>query len=310
MSDAHLFNDLAQGPDGGLAYWIRAKDGVRLRAALWPKGAKGCVVLLPGRTEYIEKYGMAATEFGARGYGVAVLDWRGQGLSDRIAPNPMLGHVGAFADYQLDLAALLAKLQDLGQPGPFHMVSHSMGGAIGLRALMGAHGFKSAAFSAPMWGLQFAPGMGPAARTLAQTAFTIGQGQRFAPGTGPQTYVLTADFAENALTRDPDAFARMKAQASEKPNLTLGGPSLQWLHLALRECRDLAARPSPDIAAFCALGTAEKIVDPAPVHTRMARWPKGRLDLIAQAEHEIMMEIPATRTRFYDAATALFAANS
>lgn len=310
MHDAPLFNDIALGPEGGRAYWLTACDGARLRMALWPNGSKGTVVLLPGRTEYIEKYGQAAVEFGARGYATAVIDWRGQGLSDRPSPNRMLGDVTDFRLYQHDLDAYLAKLAALGQDGPFHMVSHSMGGCIGLRALMRPHPFRSASFSAPMWGIHFPTGIGTAARSLVQIATALGKGAHFAPGLGAKTYVERATFQGNLLTRNPEIFALMQAQAKAQPSLPLGGPSLRWMHLALNECAALAALPSPDIPAYCALGGAERIVDPAPVHARMANWPHSSFDLIPNAEHEVMMEIPPSRSRFFNAATALFAATA
>ena len=56
---APFFADLADGPPGGRAVWLRTEDGVRIRVGLWRGGEKGTVVLLPGRTEYIEKYGRA-----------------------------------------------------------------------------------------------------------------------------------------------------------------------------------------------------------------------------------------------------------
>jgi lysophospholipase len=314
MADAPVFNDLALGPPGGRAHWLTASDGVRLRMAHWPaaaeRPARATVVLLPGRTEYIEKYGQVAAAFCASGHPTAVIDWRGQGLSDRSKPDRMLGDVCNFRLYQKDLQAFLQKLDELGQGPRYHMVSHSMGGCIGLRALMRPHPFRSASFSAPMWGIQFKQGIAPAARTLALIATTLGKGRRYAPGSGAQTYVATTGFSDNILTRDPDTFSLMQAQARAQPALPLGGPSLQWLHHALTECNALAALPSPDIPAYCALGTAEKIVAPGPIHSRMRRWPKGRLDLIPDAEHEVMMEIPPIRARFFDAATALFAATA
>jgi lysophospholipase len=54
------------------------------------------------------------------------------------------------------------------------------------------------------------------------------------------------------------------------------------------------------------LGTQEKIVDVGPIHARMARWPDGRLDLYPAAEHEVIMERPATRARFFNSAAELF----
>jgi lysophospholipase len=35
----------------------------------------------------------------------------------------------------------------------------------------------------------------------------------------------------------------------------------------------------------------------------------GQLDVIANAEHEVMMEVPATRKHVFDRATALFDAH-
>ena len=49
-----------------------------------------------------------------------------------------------------------------------------------------------------------------------------------------------------------------------------------------------------------------RVVDVPPVHLRMAGWAAGRLDLYPGAEHEVMMEQPAHRNRFFDAADALF----
>ena len=71
----------------------------------------------------------------------------------------------------------------------------------------------------------------------------------------------------------------------------------------------LAAMPAPALPAICALGTAEKVVDLAPIHLRMAGWGNGQLDLYPGAEHEVMMEGPAVRSRFIDRAVTLFDAH-
>lgn len=307
MTNAPLYNDLAQGPDAGRAYWVTTRDGARLRMGLWPHGEKGTVLLFPGRTEYIEKYGRAAAEFGARGYACVAIDWRGQGLSDRPAPDPMVGHIDNFSQYQNDLAAVLEKLNTLGQRGPFFLVAHSMGGCIGLRALLNGLDVRAAVFSAPMWGIRMAPGLAPVARVLSRTARAFGQGQRYAPGTNGDSYVKTFPYIGNVLTSDADTYAWMKGQVVQKPELALGGPGLHWLDEAMRECGELAAQPAPDVACLCFLGAEEKVVDTAPIHARMANWPNGTLELVPHAEHEIMMEVPATQQRFYDMATALFA---
>lgn len=305
---APLFAETADGPPNGRALWLRTADGVQIRAAIWGTGEKGTVLLFPGRTEYIEKYGRAAADLQARGYTTLVVDWRGQGLSQRAYADRLIGHVADFDEFQRDVDALLALAQSEGLPRPYHLLCHSMGGCIGLRALTRGLPLASAVFSAPMWGISMAAWMRPFAHVLGRLAGPFGQAHRYAPGTGGQTYVLTAPFQGNVLTTDPGMWDYMRRQVSAHPDLALGGPSLGWLGAALRECAALAALPAPATPAITALGTAEKVVDVAPIHLRMAGWANGRLDLYVGAEHEVPMETPSHRARFYDEAARLFSA--
>ncbi len=314
MTEAPYHASLADGPDG-YARWLTASDGVHIRVGVWPcqgsngeasGGAKGTVFLLPGRTEYIEKYGRSAKELAARGYGSVSVDWRGQGLADRPLDTPGTGHVGDFAEYQLDMDAVLAfaRAENLAQP--WFLLGHSMGGCIGLRTLTRAHPFKAAAFSAPMWGILIAAWMRPVAVALTTASRWFNFYNRLVPGTKDVTYVLESGFAGNSLTTDPEMWEYMRGQAAACPELTLAGPSLGWLQAALAECHALSLLPSPDVAVVTALGLQERIVDTGPIHARMGGWPKGKLSLFPGAEHEVMMEGPATRARFFDEACALF----
>lgn len=309
MREAPLY-DVAEGPDAGAAFYVKSADGVQLRIGFWRHEAdRGTVLLIPGRTEYIEKYGHAAAELRARGYATCVIDVRGQGLADRPLGDRLSGHVGDFAEYQLDMDAMLAFARAQRLPEPYYLMSHSMGGAIALRALMRGIDVKAVAFSAPMWGISMAAWLRPVAVAISTASHWFGLDGKYAPGTGPKTYVLSQGFAGNTLTTDKANWNRMRHQVTSHPDLSLGGPSLGWLNAALAECAQLAAMRAPDMPCFCALGTAEKIVDVPPIHARMMGWPKGNLQLFSGAEHEIMEERPATRTAFYDQACALFDAN-
>ncbi|MFZ1469256.1 MAG: alpha/beta hydrolase [Paracoccaceae bacterium] len=290
--------------------WLRTADGVRIRAGIWAGGAKGTVILLPGRTEYIEKYGRAAGDLAARGWSTLTVDWRGQGLADRALADPMAGHVGHFDEYQRDLDAVMACARDQDLPQPYMLLSHSMGGCIALRALHRPElAFGAAVFSAPMWGILMTPWMRPVASILSTLALPFGQAHRFTPGTSSKSYVTEVPFAGNVLTTNREMWGYMQAQIATHPQLSLAGPSLGWLHAAMAECAALAAMPAPDVSAICALGTLEKVVDPVPVHLRMAGWAKGQLDLYPGAEHEVLMEGPSVRARFFDRASALFDAH-
>ncbi len=300
---------LADGPAGATVLWL-TPAGARIRAAWWRGGDRGTVVLLPGRTECIEKYGRPAGELVARGFSVITLDWRGQGLSDRALADILRGHVGDFAEYQADLDAVLDEVARAGLPGPLFLMAHSMGGAIGLRALMRGLPFRAAAFSAPMWGIRMAAWQRPLARVVTALAGPLGLSHLYAPTTGRVAYLLREPFEGNVLTSDRAMWDYMLAQVQAAPEFALAGPSIAWLGAALRECAALAALPAPQVPAICALGTAEQVVEVPPIHLRMAGWAMGQLDLHPGARHEIMMEGASVREKFFDRAAALFDAHS
>lgn len=311
MTEAAPFRaDLAEGPAGGGAVWLRASDGVRIRIGFWPGGTQGTVILLPGRTEYVEKYGRTAADLVRRGWSVVAVDWRGQGLADRILPDPMLGHVGAFLDYQHDLDAVVGWVFGAGQAaglcGPLMMMAHSMGGLIGLRALHRGLPFGAAAFSAPMWGIHMPLWRRPTAAVLSRLRVKLPQDLHYAPTTSGKTYLLHAAFEGNLLTADREMWDYLHRHASDEKGFGLGGPSVGWVRDALRETRAMMRRPAPNVPAVVGLGGQERIVEPGPIHRRMQDWPGGRLDIYPDARHELPMEVPAVREAFFDRAAALY----
>lgn len=307
---APYYADIAGTPDGE-CHWAITADGVRVRLGHWPaEQAVGTVLIFPGRTEYIEKYGRTAAEFAKHGFSSVAIDWRGQGIADRLLDNRAVGHVDRFQDYQLDVKALLDYAKSLGLPQPYHLLGHSMGGCIGLRALYDGLDVRSVVFSAPMWGIKMSAAMRPIAWGLSSVSRPLGFGGVFAPGQQAETYVLRATLDDNTLTSDPANFTLLQDQLKSYPDLALGGPSLHWLNEALREMRLLARRPSPDLPCTTFLGSEEAIVDTAPVFARMKRWPKGELVLLDGGRHEVLMENPAIRNRVIDGAVALFQAQS
>ena len=309
MDPAPYFADVADGPPDARAVWLRTADARRLRMGVFERpGARGTVLILPGRTEYVEKYAPLAAEFGRRGYAAAALDWRGQGLSDRpLRDRPLVGHVRRFTNYQFDLAAMTEAAAALRLPRPWFMLAHSMGGAIGLRALCEGFGVAAAVFSAPMWGIVVPPPAGRLRATLvAGAARLVGLANLPVPGTSRRSYLADTAFADNLLTTDPAMWDWMRGQIARHPELALGGPSLLWLSEALLELDRLQAMPAPDVPCLTVVGTQEGIVDVAAIRSRMGHWPRGQLSVYEGARHEIPMETPVFRKRFFDEADALF----
>jgi lysophospholipase len=310
VSPAPFHDDVAGGPPGGAAWWLRCSDGVRIRVGCWrPDGpAQGTVLLFPGRTEYVEKYGRAAGDLAARGFATVAIDWRGQGLADRLLDDPRVGHVDRFADFQRDVEAALAAAAQLELPRPFHLLAHSMGGCIGLRALVEGLPVESCAFSAPMWGIRIPPTLRPVAYGAAYIGPLLGLSTRLMPTTRPENYVELQGHEGNVLTTDPEMYAMMQEQLAAHPELGLGGPSLRWMRESLSETARLSRWPAPDLPCITLLGSRESIVSTDAIHARMADWPGGQLELVEDSRHEVMMEGPDIRARVFDRLAAHFAA--
>ena len=305
---APFYASLAEGPADGFAGWAEAADGRRIRVGGWGlDGPKGTVFLLPGRSEYIEKYGRSASGLRLRGFATLSVDWRGQGLASRVVASHLPGHVGDFAEFQLDMRAMIGFARARGLPEPYYLLCHSMGGCIGLRTLMAPHPFKAAAFSAPMWGIKLTGWQRPVAEVATRLATRFGAPYLYAPSTGPIPYVTAVPFIGNMLTTDPDMWAYMLRHLKGEPKLAMGGPTMGWLRAALTECAALARLPCPDLSAYVGLGTHERVVDPVPIQARMPVWQGGTLELYQGDEHELLME--RDRERFLDRVTALFDAH-
>ncbi len=277
-------------PGGGKAHWVRAGDGTRLRAAIWPGSGRGTAILMPGRTEYIEKYGPMIGRIQALGLGVVVIDWRGQGLADRPIPERSIGYVADFAEYQDDLASVLAHPAVAALPGPRVVMAHSMGGCIALRALVEGLDVAAAVFSAPMFGIKLPDPVAPLLRWVMRR---MGEGAFrtwYAPSSRARTCVTVAKLESNTLTSDKAEFERILSQARAAPELTLGGPSLGWFAAAEREMRALAKAPPPALPILTFLGLAERIVEPDAIRVQSSRQPDAKLVELAGARHEIWME--------------------
>ena len=290
-----LYNDVSQGPADCSAFWVMTDDKVKIRVGLWrAKSPIGTVFICPGRSEYIEKYGKTAKLFIEHGYTSVSLDWRGQGLADRLTSNTLLGHVDTFSDYLKDLDSAIKWAHNFDLPKPWFVLGHSMGGAIILRALHQNKYFDAVAFSCPMWGIKLSPALRIFAFFYGNLSKLLKIDKNFAPSTSEKGY-FDESFADNPLTNDHETWQYLLDQVNKYPSLKLGGPSIRWVNSALKETFQLSKLPSPKIPCITFLAEDERIVDPARVYSRMEVWPNGILHFIKSARHEVLMEDIATQ---------------
>lgn len=311
MKIAEIAADVMDQTSRPSAYWVEAEDGIRLRLGIWEAAkAKGTILLFPGRTEYIEKLCSTAVAFGKQGYSTLIVDWRGQGLSDRLTTNRLASHVEKFSDYQLDVRAILTAAEAMGLPKPWFLFAHSMGALIGLRALVDGLPVSACAFTGAMWGIPLPPAERPVAGLLTGAFRVFGAGHVFAPGNKAQQsrcYVESVPFEGNRLTRDAERFEYMLQQARDLRDHQTGAPTMAWVSEALKECSRLKACASPAKPCVTFIGEKDGVVDHGAIQDRMKRWPSGSLVEIEGARHDLLSETIDVRSRVIADSLALFA---
>lgn len=290
-ASAPLYDDVVSLPPGGEAFFVETRDGKRLRLAHWP-GVRGTVLIFPGRGEFIEKYAPVIARVLKEGWGAVILDWRGQGLSEKL-PGMKYGHVRRFDEYQHDVAALADYAKTL--PQPVHAISHSMGGLIVSRALAeGAlNGVVSrAVFTAPMFGLGLKGVQSMVGPYLTRVAAAIGFGRSASFGATDEASYEKIPFSQNHLTNNEENYRAWAEMLKTHPELRTGGASFAWAVAAFDEMAACLDAPVPQIPLLCILGTAENLISVPTLLGQLERMPNASLLRIAGAKHEPYFETP------------------
>lgn len=291
-------------PEGAELVWFEGMAGRSLRACLAPSTRatpRGTAIICPGRTEFIEKYFETARDLQARGFAIVILDWPGQGLSDRLLDDPRKGHIDRFETFMSALRnGLDAMPGDL--PRPYVSVAHSMGGAIALAAIARKLvRVDAAAFSAPMWGLP----VNLAVRYIIWAMRAVGRDGDYARQPGPPE-----TFANNIVTHDEARWQLQRDLIASVPELEVGPMTWGWLGASLdilNETRKPTLLRGVDCPVFVASAGDEQLVD-NKAHGRVARYlPDCTHITIEGARHEILMEQDVYRAQFWEGFDALLA---
>lgn len=288
-------------PEGARVGYFTTSDKVRLRYALWPKGRgapKGTICLVQGRTEYIEKYFETIEDFRQRGFAVATFDWRGQGGSERLIGNRMLGYVDRFDDYWTDLRSFHADILLPDCPLPFYLVGHSMGGLASLYAASRDRMMFDRVFlSTPMVGLYGMEDSLARWALFAEAASFVGLGRLPMARRGDKR-PDEAMYPDNPLTSDILRYTRMVETVRANDALYLGSPTFRWLAAAMRAMVDAGKDCFPGqikIPLLMLAAARDRIVSTPAIESLGLRLRTGRHMVIPGARHELFMENDAIR---------------
>jgi lysophospholipase len=288
-------------PEGALAGALTTSDGVQLRYARWNPNAprRGTVCVFTGRGDMIEKYFEVVEELRRRGFAVTVLDWRGQGGSQRKLRDPRKGYVRSFDEYQIDLETLVREVVLPDCPPPYFALAHSMGALILLEAVhQGRRWFDRAVLTAPM--LRFAGRRGRwFSPILANAARMAGLGRLYVPGGSPLP-VVSGPFQDNRATSDPVRFERAAAIVQGAPDLALGSPTLAWAPAAFAVQNPSYAADLRQPLLVMAAGK-DAVVSNAAIERFATRLRAGAHLVVSGSRHEILMERDMFRGQFWAA---------
>ena len=282
-------------PENGKAFYFRTQDGVRLRLSIWNQSpSKGSVLLQSGRTEFIEKYFEVIKEFIDRGFCVAMFDWRGQGLSDRLIEDPYLGHVNSFSEYDLELHEVITKVYKTYCPKPWIGMGHSMGGCIlATYASQQPQILNALILCAPMLSMRlskftqlfglligFLSFFGLRRKTFARPEWNSIKGWHERP------------FKNNEVTSDRARYERSGNLIRKNEKLALGGLTIGWTYEALKrikKIRDVKWAKKIECPTLLLNATHDRLVDADENKRICSLIPISMIENI-EGHHELLME--------------------
>lgn len=270
------------------------------------------VIVAPGLSEFGEKYFELAHDLIQRNLSLWVIDWQGQGLSDRHFKNtPHKRHSSGFAEDVADFHYFIMEYvkhsavhPDVGRI-PLVLLGHSMGGHIGLRYLAEhPDTFACAAFSAPMLGIRDVRIVPTPLRPLITGLLKEAAGSSYVFGGSDWRENARANPGHNIFSGDARRDTVHNAWSLHDPRLQVGSPTFRWLHEAVKSCAYLnKASTLKGIKTPVLIALAEKdvLVDNNAIRRAAKLIPHATLLELAGAHHEIVMESDSIRNQFLSA---------
>ncbi|MEI8298734.1 MAG: alpha/beta hydrolase [Pseudomonadota bacterium] len=287
--------------------YMTVGDARRLRYAHWSAdgSVRTVVVLVTGFSESIEKYYETLHDLHRPGTDLWVLDWRGQGGSDRLLAGAERER-GYSTGFDADVDDLTRFIGNVVRPAvgiPTVLVSHSMGGVIALRYLEEHPGGVSAAiFSAPALSVGAERGW---RRALEHAYVWLGAHLGFASAylTDQHDWLEATDTADG-LSHDRLRGGLQKRWFAANPALRVGGVTFGWME-ALYDSADVAmdTRRLAQVTTPVLFGVplADPIANPATSLAVCAQLHSCRAWRADGAWHELFVESDRWRSPWIDA---------
>jgi lysophospholipase len=267
-----------------------------------------CIVLSPGRVEGYLKYKEVAFELFDQGYNLFIIDHRGQGFSQRMLANPYKGYVDKFDDYAEDFHLFMQQVVLPNCTSKPYLLTHSMGGTIGLRYMqLYPQTIQAAVVSSPM--IMFNTGAIPfsVAKFLVSSFETVNQWFSKTPWYffGQGDYQVN-EFKNNPLTHDEQRFEQNNNMYQRYPEMQLGGVTAHWMAEAIKAKSDILNNLDKlDAPILVIQSGADTIVDNEAQNlfcdllhqVNASSCPDGKPVVVKDAFHELFIEQDSMRNQ-------------
>jgi len=289
--------DGAPLPESAEAQRVESFDGAPLRVTHFGgTGDRGTALIVPGWTEFTEKYGEVALDLMDRGFDVWAYDPRGQGLSLRLTDGDERGRVDEFSKHIGDLRAVVDHLD----ADRLTLVSHSMGGLITLSWLMEGGQAEAAVMSGPATRIYPSVFQRVAVRGVARLLKVLGR--QDLKLSNPENE--SPDVKDSRVTSDPDRHQmhRDLLKADSYLGLPVVTPAFAGaMHAQQAKLHEPGALSMVTTPIAIVSMPDDEIVNSADHHRLAGLYP----DLITvtdvpDAKHEVLMEQDTYRDQFWD----------
>lgn len=234
-----------QGWSGDL--YFDNEDGKKIRYGFVKakEPSRGTIVMTTGYADFIESYFETMHDMLDRGFDVWIMDWPGQGGSERYdAKNPKLPDPNGFFDNIRDLHKFRTQIVRHDPEKPIFLNSHSMGGHIGFHILHKFPGdFDFAVLAAPLANFEMSIVRRRLYEVFLQVASGVGYADRQIPSRRRRVVERIKEDREQYVGAEPIRMRIHKIWAEAARNdparqdLRIGDPTLGWSYTSMKAVR-------------------------------------------------------------------------
>lgn len=261
-----------------------------------------CLVILPGRTEPIEKYAEVVESLDtgklAGQFTYFLMDHRGQGSSERMISDSsdyQKGYVDHFENYADDIKIFMDTVVAQKNCSEKLLLAHSLGAGISVDFLQRyPEYFDRAALTSPMLKILTAPYSYAVARTIVLASMAAGRAKKFA--VGQKEFNPTRDFDNNAFTTSSARYEMAMSTFDLFPKAKLGGVTNQWLNEVMSTTRTIRKHYGDITIPLRVFHAGNELYsEPGEMIRLCEEAPHCNRTLLPTSKHEVLMDRDVNR---------------